>query len=256
MLVAYGDSPYLKPCLDSLKAQSIPAQIEICTSTPSELLREIADEYNVPMHVNAAPPGIASDWNFALNQCCTDFVTLAHQDDIYERDYLETCLKCVRDCPDFLMLFTANSDLIDGRVVNRRLYLGVKRFITRLFFLRSAQLRSRFMRRWLLSFGNPVSCPSVMLHWSRLKPFAFGDRFKINLDWEAWLRLARREGCFVYNSRRLVQHRIHAQSENIKAIGGELREEEDLEVFSQLYPRTIARLLNWVYRLGTAENRT
>ena len=37
--------------------------------------------------VNEKKPGLASDWNFALQCAKTELVTLAHQDDLYEAYY-------------------------------------------------------------------------------------------------------------------------------------------------------------------------
>ena len=35
---AYKDSPYLEQCIRSLKAQTVPSHIIICTSTPSSYM--------------------------------------------------------------------------------------------------------------------------------------------------------------------------------------------------------------------------
>lgn len=45
VVCAYGDSPYLRECLDSLKAQTRPSAILMTTSTPSPYLEQMAREY-------------------------------------------------------------------------------------------------------------------------------------------------------------------------------------------------------------------
>ena len=39
---AYKDSPYLEQCIRSLKAQTVPSHIIICTSTPSSDIDRLA----------------------------------------------------------------------------------------------------------------------------------------------------------------------------------------------------------------------
>ena len=41
---AYKDSPYLEQCIRSLKAQTVPSHIIICTSTPSSYIDRLAWE--------------------------------------------------------------------------------------------------------------------------------------------------------------------------------------------------------------------
>lgn len=46
---AYKDSPYLERCIRSLKAQSVPTHIILCTSTPSPFLEDMAKKYGLPI---------------------------------------------------------------------------------------------------------------------------------------------------------------------------------------------------------------
>ena len=46
---AYGESPYLEECIESLKGQSIKSNILIATSTPNKYIKNIAEKYNVIM---------------------------------------------------------------------------------------------------------------------------------------------------------------------------------------------------------------
>ena len=39
---AYGDSPYLESCIQSLKAQQVASPVILCTSTPSPFLADMA----------------------------------------------------------------------------------------------------------------------------------------------------------------------------------------------------------------------
>lgn len=51
VVCAYGDSPFLSECLDSLNAQSVSSNISIATSTPSKYIEELATKYNCALYV-------------------------------------------------------------------------------------------------------------------------------------------------------------------------------------------------------------
>ena len=97
----------------------------------------------------------------------------------------------------------------------------------RAFGVRECLSESRDKLR-LLSLGNPICCPSVMFNRSVLGSFSFPDGFQTNLDWMAWLELARRPGGFVYVDARLVSKGVHAASETSMTIANRAREAEDV----------------------------
>ena len=107
----------------------------------------------------------------------------------------------------------------------------------------------------LLSLGNPICCPSVMINRSLLADFRFPGGFQTNLDWMAWLELARRPGGFVYVRECLVSKGVHAGSETSATIANRAREREDGAIFKTLWPPPVAAALATVYRLGYRANR-
>ena len=58
---AYGDSPYLERCLRSLKAQTAPSELLICTSTPSPFISGLAEKYGIPLVVRDGTSGIGAE---------------------------------------------------------------------------------------------------------------------------------------------------------------------------------------------------
>ena len=90
---AYKESPFLEECICSLLAQTVPADIVIATSTPNDYIDQIADTYNLPVIVNHGQGGITQDWNFAYTHTDSKYVTIAHQDDIYEPGYTGEMLR-------------------------------------------------------------------------------------------------------------------------------------------------------------------
>ncbi|KAI4449486.1 hypothetical protein C823_004015 [Eubacterium plexicaudatum ASF492] len=86
---AYKESPYLEECVQSLMRQSIQTNIIMTTSTPCVHIRHVADRYGIPLYVRDGRSDIRDDWNFAYDQAETDWVTVAHQDDMYDADYVK-----------------------------------------------------------------------------------------------------------------------------------------------------------------------
>ncbi len=84
VIPAYGESPYLEACIQSLLAQATTGNVVVTTSTPNAHIQNLTQKYNLPYVVNYGAKGIASDWNFALDSANAKYATIAHQDDIYE----------------------------------------------------------------------------------------------------------------------------------------------------------------------------
>ena len=106
---AYRDSPYLEACIRSLKGQSVPTDIILCTSTPSPYIMDMADKYGIPVHVREGKSRIMDDWNFAYHMADSRFVTIAHQDDMYQKDYVKLLLESWKRYPD-MTLFTGETN--------------------------------------------------------------------------------------------------------------------------------------------------
>lgn len=77
VLCAYGESPYLEDCLQSLLAQTVKTSYAIATTTPNGHIEDVAKKYGVSLYVNEGKPGIAHDWNCAVAHCSTALVTLS-----------------------------------------------------------------------------------------------------------------------------------------------------------------------------------
>jgi glycosyltransferase involved in cell wall biosynthesis len=241
---AFGEPRWLDRCVDSLLGQTAPTQVLITTSTPNAYLSAVAERRHVPLIVNAVAAGITSDWNFALAQARSEWVSLAHQDDWYEADYVESSLNAVKTVPTAILLFTDATETVEGRA-GELLNTRVKRAISNLAFLTSRAIEAPWRKRLLLSFGNPIPCPSVMLSRRVLPAFRFPDGWKSNLDWRAWCTLAREPGAFVYVSRRLVHRTLHLESTTTRGLND--REQEDARMFRELWPGPVAAALSRLY---------
>src|SRR5581483_3564383 len=111
---AFGEPAWIERCLDSIQQQTHPTDVVITTSTPTERLSSIAGRRGIPLIVNTVARGIAADWNFALAHARADWVSLAHQDDWYDRRYVELCLAAAARARDAILVFTHATERIDG----------------------------------------------------------------------------------------------------------------------------------------------
>lgn len=253
VLCAYGDSPFLGDCLDSLKRQVLRTNILVATATPSDYIKECCDKFGVPLFVNDSEPGICSDWNFALSCASSALVTIAHQDDMYEPVYTQRMLEAVNGEETPLLYFTNYGELRDGKDVDNSSLLNVKRKM--LVPLKLPCLRgSRFVRRRILSFGSAICCPSVTMVMPNLFEPLFEPTFQCNLDWDAWERVSHLKGAFYYDSAILMHHRIHRGSETTALIENNTRTKEDIAMFSRFWPRKIVKLINKFYLTSQKNN--
>lgn len=257
IIPAYKESAFLEACILSLKKQTCPGEILIITSTPSPFLDQIAFKHGLEIRVNERGGGIAGDWNFAYKSCRTKYLTLAHQDDIYLPEYTEQCLRYAEKPHnrDLLILFTDYRAVDGDRPRNRSFLLFVKKMML-LPFLMKNHIGNKFLKRSILSFGNPVSCPTVMFNRENSGTFEFNEEFRYNLDWDAWLRLAGREGRFVYVNRKLVLHRLHSDSQTAIQTGNANRHREEEQIFRRLWNKPGAKLLMGLYRYGSKLSAT
>lgn len=253
VILAYGESPYLETCMQSLLTQTMQSDILISTSTPSNFIDALAQKYSLSVMINPNRESIAADWSYAYHAAQTPYVTLAHQDDCYFSEYTAQCLTMAQLYPDNLILFTRYRELV-GKTYRRSALITIKQALLWPFLVTTALHSSRF-KKMCISFGNPIPCPSVMYHKEAVGEFEFSKEWQFNLDWEAWLRLAERVGCFVYVKKPLMAHRLHEDSETSRLIRNRKRAEEELYMLQQLWKSPWATMLAKVYHLGAKLNR-
>ena len=129
IVCAYGESPYLEECIQSLKAQTIQSKIQIATSTPCEYITRLAEKCGLEVFENHGEAGICGDWNFALGTGKTELLTIAHQDDVYEPVYTWDLLKRMNHAKDPLIYFTNYGEIRNGEKVYSNRLLRIKRLL-------------------------------------------------------------------------------------------------------------------------------
>jgi Glycosyl transferase family 2 len=253
VVLAYGESKFLEGCILSLINQSEKSNIILSTSTPNDLIKNIAQKYNLPLIVRDGIPTIADDWTFAYSQATTPYLTLAHQDDTYLPDYTSLLLE-KSNLNDSVISFCNYYELRNKEVIRTNILLEVKRVL--LLFLGPNYVGKRYINKWLtLAFGSPICCPSVMFNKEKIGNWAFDNHYKVNLDWNSWLSLAKMDGAFVYHPEALMLHRIHAESATTKNIGEDIRQKEDIEIFTKLWGKWIGGLIGKFYAKSYDSNK-
>lgn len=251
---AYGQSPYLCECLDSVLSQkNLSSEVYIATSTPSEWLDSIAQDYGVPVYVNTGEHGIGQDWNFAYAQAKGEYVTIAHQDDVYCEDYARMACRMMDEAPNPLIFFCDYGELRNGKKVRDNRLLKIKRLLLAPLkkSKNSANIR---VRRRALSLGSAICCPSVCISKSACPEPPFRLGMQSNLDWDTWEGLSLREGDFCYAPFLLMYHRIHNDSTTSHLIENNTRTQEDLEMLKRFWPSPVAKVLHRFYAHGADSN--
>lgn len=252
VVCAYKDSEHLETMLDSLLSQTVRSPIVIATSTPTKGLYEKAKKYNLDVVVNEKSEGIGSDWGFAYAIAETDFVTLAHQDDIFLPEYTGKVLSAIKRSKNPIIAYTDYFELRLAGEVKSNTLLRVKR-------LMNAPIgwfpRSRFVRRRVLSMGSSINCWSVTYNKKRFPEFRFHPEYKVSLDWEAWERLSIESGEFIYIPERLTAHRIYTGSTTTACISNGDRYREDFQMFRRFWPSPIASFIIRFYEQSLKSNK-
>lgn len=252
-ICAYKESPFLEECILSLKNQKIKSEILMVTSTPNAHIEQLAVKYEIPLYINDGESGITQDWNFALSHVETRYATIAHQDDTYEPEYAENVVEELQKENHPLIAFTDYSEIRNGKKVYDVPMLEIKRKM--LIPLKGTAFRkSKWVRRRILSLGDAICCPSVCFCMANLKRPIFHNKYRSCEDWEAWEKISRMKGSFVYVAKPLMSHRIHEDSATTAIIKDNARIQENYEMYCKFWPKPIARFINHFYTKSEDSN--
>lgn len=250
---AYKESEYLEECIKSLLSQSVKSNIFISTSTPNGYIKSIAEKYGLETVVNTGKTGIGMDWNFAYDTACTPLVTIAHQDDIYEKDYTKEMLEYINGAKNPIIYFTGYAEIRNGEKIFSNTLLNVKKLM--LCPLKIKAFSSvKPVKRAVMAFGNSICCPSVTFVKKAVGGSPFTDKYKSNVDWEQWEMLSHKKGDFVYNSKPLMCHRVHDGSTTSALINDNSRTKEDYEMYLKFWHKPMASLLVKAYSKSQESN--
>ncbi len=248
-ICAYGESDYLEECVRSLLRQTVRSRVIMCTSTPNEWISEVARKYRIPLYINKIRSEIRTDWNFAYNAAKTPYVTLAHQDDRYNKRYAERFLRAYEKYGgDFTMYYTGYRPIKNGRVTTdaNSFLRAVLRTPMRIPFLTD----NCVAKAATLCLGNSICCPSVTYNKEQLGSSIFTSDLMFNIDWDTFLKLARLPGRFAYDAAPLTYYRVHRDATTMEFIMDLLRVREDIIMFEKFWPTWLTKCLMKFYKMS------
>ena len=256
VISAYKENPYLDATIQSIKQQTVLGEIIVSTSTPSDYLTNICQKHEIELVVNPLQHSAGCDWNYGYDYAQTPLVTIAHQDDYYEPNYLAEMLKALNRYKDgeVSLLFSDYYELREDSKVTKNSLLGIKRVMNA--FLRPRLLnKSIFVKTRILAFGCSICCPSVLLVKAVAGESVFDTTYINSCDYKTWVDMARKKGRFVYIPKQLLGHRIYPESATTKNLGNNVRQQEDQEILKTLWPSWIAQIVYSFYAKGEESNR-
>ena len=166
-----------------------------------------------------------------------------HQDDVYDKDYLENIL--INYTGEELMLTTDNFYYINGKSVDNK-NLKLKRILK--FPLRIPLIGNiRWVRVMTLSLGNTIQCPSATYNKKLIKGNIFTSDLKFALDWDTFLKIYRMKGKIRYIPLKLMSFRISDEATTKSCMNNDLRVKEDTIMFSKFWPKKIVKLIMKFY---------
>src|SRR5574344_1672123 len=234
VVLAYKESEYLEECIKSVINQKYKSNIVIATSTPNDFITKLAKKYKLNIIVNDNHKSIGADFDFAIKCGNTELVTIAHQDDIYDYDY--------------------SYDIVESYKNNKE-NLKIKRILLKpLLNINNSNKISKKIA--VLKYGCSIGCPSVTFKINRIKYPIFDSDFKCDVDWNAWERLSKLDGKFIYINKYLMGHRIHEDSTTTEIIHDNIRTKEDLVMFKRFWkhPSFVAKIINKFYKYSEINN--
>lgn len=256
VVLAYKESQYLENCILSVLNQDFKSKVVIATSTPNQYIQNLADKYSIDIVINKKiGMGIGYDFDFARLAADSKLITVAHQDDTYDRDYSKKIVEAYKKRKDALIIFSNYYEIRNDEKVYNNLNLKIKSIL--LTPLRIPIIKNlKFFKRLVLSFGDPICCPAVTFINSNIKEKRiFDSDFKCNIDWYAWEKLSNKKGKFVYLNKKMMGHRVHEESTTSIILEENLRTIEDLEMLECFWPKGIAKLINRFYSNAEKSNK-
>lgn len=240
-ICAYKESSHLEECIKSVVQQRETSEAILCTSTPSNFLEELARKYDIPLFIREGKSDIQDDWNFSCENAKTPWVTVAHQDDVYDKNYSSKLIEAIKQEPTAIMAFTDYLPIKNGHI-STDLNSRMKRLFRtpmRIKFFR----HSKFFKKYFQGFGNAISCPCVAYNKELIEGDIFTSPLKFALDWDTFVKFSRFDNPFIYIHEKLFYYRIHDEATSKDFTVNDTRQEEEMYMFRQFWP-------DWVIGLG------
>ncbi|HEX5711258.1 MAG TPA: glycosyltransferase family 2 protein [Sulfuricurvum sp.] len=197
-MATYNGEKFIAEQLDSILSQSYGnLEIIICDdhstdSTPAILKNYAMQDGRIKVFFNAENLGLVKNFEIALSLCGGEYIALADQDDIWEKEKIATLLQEIGDCA----LIHSDASLIDGE--GKLLAPSYSRY--------SRKILGKDIYSYLLH-NNVTGCTALFSRKLLEYALPFPDHIFVH-DW--WLTLcAYKFGGITYIDEPLIRYRQH-----------------------------------------------
>ncbi len=253
VVLAYKESKYLEECIKSVLNQKYKSEVVIATSTPNKYIDKLAKKYKLDVIVNDDHRNIGGDFDFAIKCGKTPLVTVAHQDDIYDYDYSYEMVEAYNKYKDALIIFPDYYEIKNDNKEYTNTNLKIKKVLLKPLINHDKAYKLNRKRR-VLKYGDAIGCPSVTFNVSKIEYPLFECDLKCNVDWQAWEKLSKKDGRFIYIPKYLMGHRISLETTTTEIINSGRRTKEDYIMFKKFWPSFIAKILTRIYKKSEKNN--
>lgn len=213
VILAYNESDDLEECIKSILKQNRKSIVIMATSTPNNYILDLASKYGIGVMVNDAPSNKGNDYNFAISIANTKLVTIAHQDDLYNRNYSKEILKAYQKDKNASIIFTDNYEIDKDKMIFKNKRLLQRRFYVYPLSIKYFQDKKYFKRRCLKR--NKYICTSSITFVKKNIPSdLFPTNYTYNSDWKGLLKLIDLPSKFIFIKEKLVGYRMDNLKDN------------------------------------------
>lgn len=230
VILAHNESDDLEECIKSVINQSVKSNVVIATSTPNDYIIDLASSYSLGVMVNKSKSNKGRDYNYAINSFNTKLITIAHQDDLYDRNYTKEIIDCYKKNKTATIIFTDNYEILKEKKIKKSKKLFRKRYY--LFPLKFSFFQNKkYYKLRALKKEKFICTSSITFVKDNINEDIFPTNLKYDNDWQGLIDLAKKDTRFVYLKKDLVGYRIDNKKDNKK------KNKEDEEILSSLYPK-------------------
>lgn len=244
VILAYLENDNLEACIKSVLNQTVKSNVIIATSTKNDFIIDLASEYGLGVMVNDNESNKGNDYNYALNTFDTKLVTIASQDDIYDRNYVKEILNSYNKNNDASIIFTDHYEVLYDKKIKNNFKKKIINFLLKPLKYQRMQ-NKKYFKKLSLKYRQCFCTSSVTYVKENIEKEFFPINLTYNNDWLGFINLANKNSKFVYINKRLVGKRINNYNKGEKKIN------EDILIYRKMWPDW---LINYIYKIK--ENKT
>ncbi len=224
----FNGAAHLRPLLESLLAQTrVDCHLLLVddgsTDDSLALARRVVGT-RLEVVQNNSSLGIPGNWNRCIEHARTEFICLAHQDDVYAPDFASSMLAALATNPRAAAAH-CRMRTIDAR--GEPLRSAQERYKQRFWrALPAVESSAQSLQR--LFAGNFVGCPTLVYRACAVAEIgAFDAQYRFAPDWEWLLRALSKDWQLVAVPRDLVAYRRHPEQATQRAVASLQRYREE-----------------------------